>query len=486
MNSDLLEMVDSDFEEIFKADESSELVEKVINFNDLDVFNLIVERVEKFDISLAEYMRKRRKLLNQKSLFGNGEHSLFIYPDVLIKKIREYTQVEKVISNIKESFSILSVSSKKAKKIVEEFYMCSSKIDKLNHNERELFDNNDHLFDCIIHFIDKETEAILWNIRNNISNNQNYQVPKEKLAILRNKLAKNAVDILISDFFQDAPTNFLKTINRLVDFQGETNFISLESLKLYGAIIKLYNNPDIDAVKKLYEEMSKSKKNYMEILYDEIGKARMISAKMLVDATYKCNNTSIKSIDGVPCYMLDGEPFYMIVHGSYAVIDDFSKGKNDGLSLSFISGDRLLVYQDDVIYGFTDLLPEQFVNIYKSDVYTEFKIFSEDNDKSSLPFPPGVPFFASPKRLIDNTDYYNELLYISQSPKYDINITVPKPSYIVCYDNVNDLSLEAAKKNNIPIVIIDTKKYPKIPHHPSHFVHVPEEDKYKDNAGRRL
>ena len=209
---------------------------------------------------------------------------------------------------------------------------------------------------------------------------------------------------------------------------------------------------------------------------------------MIVDATYKCSGKSSKQINGVSCYELNGEPFNMIIHGSMEVIDDFSKGDNDGISLSFISGDRLNAYNDGVIYGFDNLLPEQFINIYKADADTKFNVFGEEGKKNSVSsekLPVSVPFFSTPESLIDNTkiNSYNEILYLTHSNKHKLNIQTPKPSYIICYDNVNDKSIEAAKKNNVPIVIINTKCYPKIAYNPSgHFPSLSADDVYKERS----
>lgn len=144
--------------------------------------------------------------------------------------------------------------------------------------------------------------------------------------------------------------------------------------------------------------------------------------------------------------------------------------------MSFISGEILNVFNDGVIYGFDTLNPEQFIELYTRDTSTEFDIGKEQKSMMEV-----VPYYYTPEQFIKNTpiSQYNEILYLA-GKKENKNLIPPKPSYIVCIDDINEQSIEAAKKLQIPIVKIYTEYYPKIQkNNMGHFAFLDDFDTYK-------
>ena len=62
----------------------------------------------------------------------------------------------------------------------------------------------------------------------------------------------------------------------------------------------------------------------------------------------------------------------------------------------------------------------------------------------------------SPSDLINNTTDFNEILYLENNliTKQDF-----KPDFIICYDDIYDREIEIAKKYNLEILLLNTKKY---------------------------
>ena len=79
----------------------------------------------------------------------------------------------------------------------------------------------------------------------------------------------------------------------------------------------------------------------------------------------------------------------------------------------------------------------------------------------------------TPQGLIDDTKGYNEIVY--QEKNKNIQLEKVKPDYVICYDDIKEGDLKVAKNYNLPIVLIDTKKYNFKDGAPS----VEDEDAYK-------
>ena len=318
------------------------------------------------------------------------------------------------------------------------------------------------------------TKDVALVINNSISN-YNIDLVKETINNYNIDLIKR---IIVSYLFEDVPENFLINLDNMLSFQLKVDkeFIKPDILDIYKTIMSLFKSGSLKQLVDLFNQLKETKIDFKSEFYDNYKEARKIMAEDLMNVVYKVNDEYYSVIDGVKCYTLTGEPFYMMIHASTDQITDFSRGLHDGTSMSFISNDRLNVYNKNVIYGFDNLKPEQFIEMYTHDTATQFDM--ETGTKSMLN---AVPRFYTPKEFINNTkeEQYNEVLYLTGKGNNE-KIETPKPSYIVCMDNINEDSIEVARKLNIPIVIIMTKYYPNIKPNPfGHFAFFDEQEVYK-------
>lgn len=271
-------------------------------------------------------------------------------------------------------------------------------------------------------------------------------------------------DILIDRVFKDIPYNFLKNLGIMINYADKlsSNVFDKNRYSIYKRILN-FDHLSFDDKMKLYKECVEYP-NFMESFYDDYRYCRDHVYSDLVDSSLSlksCLSLEKSKSSGVDVYELNGEDFYAFVHVTdiykYEVKSCrsclWTDGNREFLSLSYIGNNSITVYRnphDFIIFGFSDLDYKRIVHLRESD---SFSFYGYDNVNSSR----FIQKMYTPSDLIENTNGYNEVLY--QEKKTDIQLSKVKPSFVVCYDEIMDGDTLAAKHYNIPIVLINTKKY---------------------------
>ena len=496
------------------------LIDEIIQLKDISDFHLILNYVEKYNSQLSEEIMSQKKRLYQKLLDSyDCKTHLFNQDQQILDRVSHYINLcnsnrqisskkydvinEKYSNLLKQKFGTIKgiiesgVDNNQSfdeviKKLKEELTLTNDDIKNIEGLYREIKDYYEldgkfyeqeqteyhALLGSISSIYSDEIEKCMMKfIRTGKINEIEQLMKQHKSELFRN--------MLISNFFEDVLENFIKNLLNVVNFQLEIDdfFIDRNMLVILQNIIDSLDETDENVLYELFNDMQNRNINYKSEFYDIFNSARKLNAQMLMDSVLKISNTSLQktSIEGVDCFLLNGEPFYMMVHSSSHKISDFQGQEHDGLSMSFISGDRLNVYNETVIYGFTDLLPNQFVELYTRDTATEYNM--GDEEKSLLG---AVPEFHKPSKFIEHTpkNSINEILYLSGKKESIDNypgLVTPKPNYIVCYDTINQESMESAKELNIPIVIVNTKKYPeRQKDNMGHFAFLDDQETYRN------
>ena len=493
---------------------TDDLINEIINLDDSSEFHLILNYIEKVEgVSSFEIMDRRKKKNNQLVGSFDKESGLFARDEEFIENLKtigklneqfnrnsisfldnysssltNYEDIVNIINSklflrfyfdINCSEIMLRMNEKMFEKVkVESILDELDTSELLKDNEREIVVN---LFNEMKDFYRERRSIMLQlseletkvygfineNFSYDVRPSINKKIEDGDIDSVRNYLKNNNTkilrDTLISTFFEDAPDNFIKNLLNVVRFQQDSgiDIVDAKTLKIYQTIISSLKNDNPEELFDLYQEMLISGINYKEVFYDDYVETRKTVSSMIMDSVYKIDDTrrNYHEVDGVRCYDLTGEPFYMMVHASREIISDFSNGTRDRLSMSLISGDRLNVFSD-IIYGFDDLRPDQFMEVYTADAASTYDEGNEQISGINL-----VPTYTTPKKIIEETPVseFNEILYYTGSSrkKYD-GVEVPKPSYIVCLDEPNLNSIKAAHNLNVPIVIVHTEYYPKI------------------------
>lgn len=283
-------------------------------------------------------------------------------------------------------------------------------------------------------------------------------------SVLINLTNKEFNDILIDRFFKEVPYNFLLNLNTLIDFNLKNNVIEKDNLKKY---IEIKENNKFD--RNLYESFDKSK-DYVSIFYDDFKTSKNCSYGLLNDSLVDIDkikgqqNVNLSMIHNVPIYEFNGEPFYLLIHNTSQMVTDglvpesifHENRKNDGISLSLISNNKMDYYNDymkSIVFGFDKINIEQIIHLYNSDSFSFYKL---DSDKVSN----RITKLYTPENLINDTDGYNEIVYQEKTKNTEfLNPKELRPSYLVVFDEITNAEIMVAKEYNIPIIKIDRSKY---------------------------
>lgn len=273
-------------------------------------------------------------------------------------------------------------------------------------------------------------------------------------------------NILIDRYFKDIPLNFLKNLNVMIQYNDSLNNKILDEKRtnIYKKILN-FENLNYDERKELYYACAKYE-NLAELFYDDYRKCRDNTYNNLIDLAINpkkmYNLLSIEKTKkyGVPIYELNGENFYAFVHitGPYKYnpnfyVEAWKEGLYDSVSLSFIGNNNITTFGDpkeSIAFGFSKLDYKRIIHLRNSDSFSNYN--SMDDCFSDY-----IQKMYTPANLIKETRGYNEIVYQEKSRNIKLDTIVP--DYIMCYDEVTDIDINVAKYYNLPIVLINTKKY---------------------------
>lgn len=273
-------------------------------------------------------------------------------------------------------------------------------------------------------------------------------------------------NILIDRYFKDIPLNFLKNLNVMIQYNDSLNnkILDEKRTKIYKKILN-FENLNYDERKELYYVCAKYE-NLAELFYDDYRKCRDNTYNNLIDLAINpkkmYNLLSIEKTKkyGVPIYELNGENFYAFVHitGPYKYnpnfyVEAWKEGLYDSVSLSFIGNNNITTFgepKESIAFGFSKLDYKRIIHLRNSDSFSNYN--SMDDCFSDY-----IQKMYTPANLIKETRGYNEIVYQEKSRNIKLDTIVP--DYVMCYDEVTDIDINVAKYYNLPIVLINTKKY---------------------------
>lgn len=279
-------------------------------------------------------------------------------------------------------------------------------------------------------------------------------------------------DLISQYFFDDLFQNTYLDLKQIISFSSLSNQnILKERMDFYLEFIKLN---EYTYEEKLYFLKKYQQYDFREAYYDDLNFMKEKSKKLIIDSTIKSlsKDSSLFKKDlsekyGTEIYYLNGEEFYAFVRCNVNVKKGKEQPKMEEVkrlsqSFSFIGTDNISMYQNPneiltLMYSGFD--PSMIAHISSMDSWS-YKNY-ESNALSSIDASV-VYELPTPKSLLNSTSYYNEIA-VKKSDSL-------KLIGIVCYDNFTEWDLEFSKRNNLPIVIINTNSY------------VQKHDVYEENA----
>ena len=279
-------------------------------------------------------------------------------------------------------------------------------------------------------------------------------------------------DLISQYFFDDLFQNTYLDLKQIISFSSLSNQnILKERMDFYLEFIKLN---EYTYEEKLYFLKKYQQYDFREAYYDDLNFMKEKSKKLIIDSTIKSlsKDSSLFKKDlsekySTEIYYLNDEEFYAFVRCNVNVKKGKEQPKMEEVkrlsqSFSFIGTDNISMYQNPneiltLMYSGFD--PSMIAHISSMDSWS-YKNY-ESNALSSIDAIV-VYELPTPTSLLNSTSYYNEIA-VKKSDSL-------KPIGIVCYDNFTEWDLEFSKRNNLPIVIINTNSY------------VQKHDVYEENA----
>ena len=287
---------------------------------------------------------------------------------------------------------------------------------------------------------------------------------------------------------------FLETINKTqLSFEFKEKYETILELlnKLYTAsdeeIISIAQALDKDSVRNYEKLIFEMERDGNELVKQQFSKNLLEKTSQIENvAKHSVVNSNGKNID---VYELNGQPFTMLVHNvisnSMSSNNDIAEkilenprlfneinGGNNFISTSLISDKAMITYGvsdsrgTSITFGFDNVPPENIKYTFIGDAGTNRKL---DGNSNLNMRDQGISSNINTVGLVDDIitktaeinnrtsaphGKYNEILLKRVNENERL-----KPSYIVCFDRINDIELKAASELNIPIYLIDRKYY---------------------------
>lgn len=287
--------------------------------------------------------------------------------------------------------------------------------------------------DNLFNNYDFKTASKLQNIKDDSKLNEYLKYStKEKL-----------LEMIIDVFFKDVPYNFLQNLKAIINYSKDNHKFIPHNIDIYNTILS-FNELSINDIINFFNKYKN--KDLATAFYDDFRSCRNTAYEEINNGITKFDKSSNmyrknKSKElGIDIYELNGEDFYLYVHSSKS---GFWVSNKETICLSLISHDNInTIDNEEIIFGFSKLKVDNIMHMYHSDM------FSCNKDGANK-----VHDIETKENLIKKTTSYNEILYKEEGDF--------KPDYIVCFDSINDKAVSIAHELNIPIVIINSKKYTK-------------------------
>ena len=358
--------------------------------------------------------------------------------------MNNFNDILKIISN----FDYTSEDEKNIRSFFKSNVHNNIIINKLSHLK------NPYIYIALIHLIENDVDVSI--------------IEEKRVAYIK-KVLNNSVNLsldwvkeyIIYYFFKDNYYNFLVNYNNMLIYMKYIGkiLIPLNHVYFYNQCINL-NKMDLDNQLKLFNQYADN--NISEMFYDDMRIVKNHSYNDLVSNTLnlKSNvsiyNKKLSEQYGVLVYFLNGEEFHAFVR--YFIADDniynkdnlYCKLPKEYYSFSYI-GDKNIgtigkIDFDGILLMYQDIDPNYITHVHHTDSA------SSVSSNRDVFISKKINEIHSSKSIIRDTEYYNEI--VVKKTKNGII-----PTSIVCFDEIKDKDLEVAHKYNLPIVLINSKKY---------------------------
>lgn len=341
-----------------------------------------------------------------------------IFEDKYFSKVGINNLIELDLSDKKELDSIINIIELNKLNLLNDYLLC--KKNKIMVNS--LSENNNQIFEVLTNISDKKLFLFSKLFAVN------------KISPIMNQIINGYISLkqldseLIAKY--EPLINFITRINKCTDdndFQRINNIINQKSLDYSSYFYKME------------EDLNR---NNAQIIANSISNIKMYENQLL--------GKHIE--DGIDIIDFNGQPFSMLIHAVYQrsektseeVIDKRFEKFDGSISTSLISDQYIHFYKTNqlIFLGYNNLNSNQIASAKSRDSGT-INQYQKENTTISLP-----------QQIYDeNSSSYNEVVVNTQNGKQI-------PNYILCFNNIDELSKKTAIKYNLPIYLVHTRCYP--------------------------
>lgn len=297
--------------------------------------------------------------------------------------------------------------------------------------------------------------------------------PQENLRKVNDYFISN---MIIDYFLEDVPTNALKNVNTMLNYQAETKYLSPEDQSNYEMFANI-DKYDVKHKLMLFEVMKGQNIDWVSKFYDDFSKGRTTMVTELNDSILNeetsqkfCNQPALEQF-GVPIYVLNGEDFNCFVRNIGIPKDrPLQKSdlefRSDGASFSVDSSKSLQVFGNNsrtYTLAYSRIPPKQLIHTFFSDSYSNYRRSYEDDIPELTDATDRILGLYTPEQLTTMGKEYNELLVsvpnFRKHNELEEQLEAPKPFAIYCYDEFSYTDIESAKSLGLGIILVNTHNY---------------------------
>lgn len=266
-------------------------------------------------------------------------------------------------------------------------------------------------------------------------------------------------EYLANYFFDDYYRNFFKNYHQMRSYLLSVNqsLVNMDHLSFYESFSKINRLSSDDII--LFFKNNCDKKDMQEIFYDDMRIVKdhcyknLVSSSIKLDESKSLLNKEMSNKYNIPVYYLDGEKFYAFVRAYKIKRDDLSKeasyfngASKYAVNFSYIGKENITIigdYERNVVLLYDSIDPNDIMYVFHDD--------SGMNIKGDLVEHENTNELLDSKSLMLWTNYYNDII-IKNNDRI-------KPSALVCLDKITDEDILFARKYQLSIVLINSKKY---------------------------
>lgn len=440
---------------------SEYLLNKDPSITSLSIFSITdLYKILKRDIHISSVLLSEIEFLNKITTTPHTKEYRFIID--ALSKSNDSSNIEKKRKKYYEE-QIKNYIHEEG--MLKNYYECYKYMSSLNAEDYGLYKN---IKDALILYLNmdpstKEYMEIANKIFELICNN----VSLKKFFQIESNIQLS--NMIIDYHFEEISYNLFLNLNQLLKFQkAEGKTLNSEDIETYSKLLHL---DSLSYEEKLTLHENLKKENFIEKYYDDMRLAKnkvseLIKEKMLTkDNIKKYKNEELSKQYGIDVYVLDKDPFYVLVKSLEKSKDAPLENYNiyytvDGASYSLDSSNKLYTFhspRNNHNIAYTDFETDQVVHIYPVDSFSYY------NRSTKLKATDRVFELHTPESLCNEYEQYNEILIAQKNDRnqdeLNNNLKVPEMFALYCYDTITDVDVVSAHNLGLGIILVKTKAY---------------------------